>query len=320
MPDALAHLDQILDYVYTRANGTSSQRIEILECAESLGLNMDEAFTIVWATRDAGLSQDGSGFGAPAFRLTAAGLAYVREMRQRRDDPAQRAAACRTALLRWFYRQHLATVHFPITGEFGQSDDAQHEGTRFTDVEIQHAAEYLADKNLIKGVSVAEMRGPVRAEITTEGIDCVTDWSGDVARYLHDKRGYGPTTNYHGPVFNAKADGNQFAWQNRDVTQIAGGQTVTAGYEPLAAAVADLIRSLPTLGLSPQDQQDVQDVAEEIAGEIVQDQPNPGRLRRAGAAIRGLLWPIATGAVAGVSDEVREEAGKLVEHITSAVT
>jgi hypothetical protein len=86
---------------------------------------MDEAFTIVWATRDAGLSQDGSGFGAPAFRLTAAGLAYVREMRQRRDDPAQRAAACRTALLRRFYRQHLATVHLPITGELGQSDDAQ---------------------------------------------------------------------------------------------------------------------------------------------------------------------------------------------------
>ncbi|MFI5916306.1 hypothetical protein [Dactylosporangium sp. NPDC051541] len=77
------------------------------------------------------------------------------------------------------------------------------------------------------------MRGPVRAEITTEGIDCVTDWSGDVARFLHDKRGYGPTTNYHGPVFNAKADGNQFAWQNRDVTQITGH------------------------GLSAQDQQDV---------------------------------------------------------------
>ena len=42
MPDALGHLDQILDYVYTEANGTSSQRIEILDYAESLGLDMDE--------------------------------------------------------------------------------------------------------------------------------------------------------------------------------------------------------------------------------------------------------------------------------------
>jgi hypothetical protein len=63
----------------------------------------------------------------------------------------------------------------------------------------------------------------------------------------------------------------------------------------------------------------VQDIADEIAGEIVQEKPNRGRIRRAAAAIRGLLWPIATGAVAGVSDEVREEAGKLVHHITSAL-
>ena len=320
MPDALGHLDQILDYVYTEANGTSSQRIEILDYAESLGLDMDEVYTIVWACRDAGLSQDGSGLGNPAFRLTAAGLAYVRDLRQRRDDPALRAAACRTVLLRWFYRQHLASVHLPVTGGFGQSDDAQHEGARFADIEIQNAAEYLANKNLIKGAAVAEIRGPVRAEITAEGIDCVTNWAGDVAQYLSDQRGYGPTNTYNGPVFNANAGGNQFAWQNRDVTQITGGQAVAAGYEPLAVAVADLIRALSTLGLSAQDQQDVQDVADEIAGEIVQDQPNPGRLRRAGAAIRGILWPIATGAAAGVSDEVREEAGRLVEHVTSALT
>ncbi|WP_446219891.1 hypothetical protein [Micromonospora sp. IBHARD004] len=78
----------------------------------------------------------------------------------------------------------------------------------------------------------------------------------------------------------------------------------------MAEAVADLIRALPTLGLSAEDQQDVQDVAEEVAGEIVLDQPNRGRLRRAGSALRGFLLPIATGVVAGVSDEAREKAGK----------
>ena len=81
-------------------------------------------------------------------------------------------------------------------------------------------------------------------------------------------------------------------WATRD----AGLSQDGSGYEPVAAALADLIRSLPALGLSPQDQVDVQAVAREVAHEIAPEQPNPGRLRRAGAA---LLWSIATGAVAG---------------------
>jgi len=111
------------------------------------------------------------------------------------------------------------------------------------------------------------------------------------------------------------------AWQSHDFTQNRNdGQQITPGFEPLAQAIADLVQSLPTLGLSAQEQQDVQDVVDEVAGEIVQDPPNTGRLRRAGAALRGFLLPIASGAVAGVSDQVREEAGKLVEHLSSALT
>ncbi|MFC4071892.1 hypothetical protein [Actinoplanes subglobosus] len=320
MPDALSHLDQVLDYVYTEARGKSTEVVPILEFCESLGLDMDDAFTISRALYDADMTERSDTMGSPRISLTGRGLAYVSQMRERRDDPAIRAAACRTGLLRWFYRQHVAAVRLPLTDGFGQTDAAKNDGTPFTAIEIQHAAEYLANKDLIKGATVAEIRGPVRAEITTEGIDCVTDWSGDVAQYLRDQRGYGPTTNYHGPVFNAAAEGNQLAWQNRDVVQNAGGQQIAPGYEPLAAAVADLIRALPTFGLPEQDRQDVEDAAEEIVGEIVQHEQNPGRLRRGVAAIRTFLMPIANGAVEGISDQTREEAGQLVERLTASLS
>ena len=271
MADALAHLDQVLGYVYDQSGGTSSESVQILEYAESIGLDMDGAYTIVWACRDAGLGQDTSGMGNPCIRITSAGLAYVREMRQRRDDPALRAAACRTGLLRWFYQQHIAAVHMPVTEEFGRTAAAHYEGSRFTEIEAQNAAEYLANKGLIKGVNVAEIPGPVRAEITTEGIDCVTDWASDVAGYLRDQRGYGPTHTYNGPYIQGDSPGAQMAWMNRDVTQYRNdGQQVMPGFEPLAQAVANLIAQLPTLGLQPQDQEDVQEVAEEVMGEVVQ--------------------------------------------------
>lgn len=322
MADALSRLDQVLDWVYDQANGNSMESVAILEYAESVGLDMNDAFTIVEACRDAGLGNDDSTMGDPCVRLTSAGLAHVESMRRRRDDPALRARACRTNLLNWFYRQHIAAIHQPVTEEFSKAADAWHEGTRYTDIEIQHAAEYLSNKGLIKGSTVAELRGPIRADITPEGIDCVTDWNGDVAGYLRDQRGDGPTNTYNGPYIHGDAPAAQMAWQNQgEVTQNrSAGQQIAPGFESLAEAIADLIRALPRLDLSREDQQDVQEVAEEVAGEIVQDQPRRSRLRRAVAAIRGFLMPIATSAVAGVSDQAREEAGKLVEQLSSALT
>jgi hypothetical protein len=320
MAEALSHLDQILEWVYDQSGGASSSSVAILEYAESLGLDVDGAFTIVWTCRDAGLGQDTSGMGNPCIRISPAGLTRIYNMRIRRADPALRAGTCRTELLRWFYRQHLDAVHMAVTSNFGSSADALHEGAGLTDIEIQYAAEYLSKKGLIKGSGAFGVRGPLRADITTEGIDCVTDWSGDVAGYLRDQRGYGPTT-FNGPYIQGDAPGAQMAWQSHDFTQNRNdGQQIAPGFEPLAQAIADLVQSLPTLGLSAQEQQDVQHVVDEVAGEIVQDQPNTGRLRRAGAALRGFLLPIASGAVAGVSDQAREEAGKLVEHLSSALT
>jgi hypothetical protein len=93
----------------------------------------------------------------------------------------------------------------------------------------------------------------------------VIDWDGDIARYLRDQRGYGPT--YHGPVIHGNADGSQFAYGNQDVTQtIDNTQQVAPGFEVLAEAVATLLAQLPMLGVTEVDQEGVRMVAAEVRG------------------------------------------------------
>ncbi|MFI7511464.1 hypothetical protein ACIBSS_32110 [Micromonospora aurantiaca] len=317
MGDAAAFRDQLMDWVYDRAIGTSTENVPIMEFAESVGLDLDGAYTLLWYCRDEGLLRDkGSGMGNPCGILTAYGIADVRERRRLRADPALRARACRSGLLNWFYRQRVAQVHMPITEEFGKDDGSLWEGARFTDVEIQDAAEYLSAKGLIRGIEVAELRGPVRAEITADGIDCATDWEGNVADYLRDQKGYGPTIN-HGPVFHGASQGGQFAWGNRDVTQQQSiAQQVTPEFQPLAEAVVTILRQLPGYGLTPRDQQDIEAAANEVLAEVQQEQPEPGKLRRGVAMLRGFLFPIAKEAAA---EEARQLAQQGLDQISASI-
>jgi hypothetical protein len=307
MSDAIAYRDQLVDWVYEQAGGVVTESVPIMAFTESVGLNSDGAYTLLRYCRDEGLLDDRtSGMGNPCALLTSYGMADVLARRKRRVDPAQRARACRTALLRWFYDQRIAQVHMPITEEFAQDASKVWEGIQFTDIEIQDAAEYLSDKALIDGVSVPELRGPVRAQITTEGIDCVTDWDGNVAEYLRDQRGYGPTIN-HGPEFHGRAQGQHFAWGNRDVTQHQVSEQVAPGFEPLAEAVAEILKQLPAFGLDPDDQQDAEEAAGEVLGEVTQPRPEPRRVRKMVATLRGFLVPIAASAA-------RQEVQELAQH------
>ena len=87
MGDAVAFHDQLMDWVYDKANGTSTENVPIMEFAESVGLDLDGAYTLLWYCRDEGLLSDkGSGMGNPCGILTAYGIADVRERRRRRAD------------------------------------------------------------------------------------------------------------------------------------------------------------------------------------------------------------------------------------------
>jgi len=116
--------------------------------------------------------------------------------------------------------------------------------------------------------------------------------------------------NYDGPVFNAEVSGSQLAWNSTNVTQNQqhNTSTVAPGFEELAALVADVLRRLPQTGLSPEDREDAEAVAGEVLAEITSAEPEKGKVRRALAMLRGLLAPVATGAIAGVAAGTQEWA------------
>ncbi|MEU6988170.1 hypothetical protein ABZ946_32850 [Streptomyces sp. NPDC046324] len=120
---------------------------------------------------------------------------------------------------------------------------------------------------------------------------------------------------YDGPVFNGPATHNQLSWNNETVTQnLQVNSTVAAGYEELAARVAELLRQLPEAGLSDQDREDAEAAAGEVLAEITRPTPpEQGRLRRVLATLRGALTPVAMGAAAGTTVATQEWARAAIE-------
>jgi hypothetical protein len=305
-----------MDWIYEQAVGSTSAVVPLRGFAERHGIDAAGAVALLRSCRYEGLLSGGApGDEDPRAQLTTHGVAEVLARRRRRTDPVELARACRTAVLQWFYRQRIAKVYMPVTEEFVRDAGAVWAGTRFSESDAREAAQYLCDKGLIKGVKVAEFRGPVRAEITTEGIDCVTDWEGDVAGYLRDQRGAGSTVN-HGPVFHGNTQGGQWAWGNRDVTQTYTAHEIAPGFEPLAEAVAAILKRLPALDLDPDDRQDAEDAANEVLAEVSQSEPEPRRVRRAVAALRGFLMPIATNAA---RSEVQQLAQQGIDQLNAAI-
>jgi hypothetical protein len=63
---------------------------------------------------------------------------------------------------------------------------------------------------------------------------------------------------------------------------------------------------LPQFGLAAEDSEDASTSANEILGEVVSSAPDRGRIRRALAALRGFLQPVAAlGAGEGAHDLAR---------------
>ncbi|MFE9484088.1 hypothetical protein ACFYNM_36595 [Streptomyces spororaveus] len=124
-----------------------------------------------------------------------------------------------------------------------------------------------------------------------------------------------------GPVFHGPVSGAQFAWGNDTATQNQQNNTAPApGSEALAALVADLLRQLPGAGLPDRDREDAEAAAQDVLAEVAGDgEPDRGRLRRALAALKGALAPVATGVVAGTAVGAQEWARTAIEGLTSAV-
>lgn len=120
----------------------------------------------------------------------------------------------------------------------------------------------------------------------------------------------GTVHNYNGPVINGDVSGaNVLAWGNANVTQYRPAtQEITSGYESLAEAVVAVLKQLPIAGLGDQDREDAESVANEILSELVEPEPQQGKIRRALTTLKGFLATLAAGASEGAGDGAQEWA------------
>lgn len=130
----------------------------------------------------------------------------------------------------------------------------------------------------------------------------------------------GSVTNYHGPVVTVTGDHAQIAWDNDTVNQEQnrGGQ-IAPGYEQLAATLAELLAGLPSLPLDESDEAEVRTNVETVLAEVVEDDPNQGIIKRALTMIKGLLSPIATGAIAAASEESAQLTRTVIQELGTSL-
>lgn len=176
-----AWLDPGRDHAPTRASGCATLNF-LLHCLDR-GANLyqrrlsQEHWQGRWHTGRH------STLGDARAQLTPYGLEVVEERLRRRSSPAARSAAARKALLIWLWHRKHDGTHFPVLDSILESDESLFEGDRLTISEVDRAAAYLDSKALIKGTKVDGREGPVRAEITPEGQDCVEHYDGDISTY-----------------------------------------------------------------------------------------------------------------------------------------
>ncbi|MFB7619868.1 hypothetical protein [Kitasatospora sp. NPDC056181] len=291
---AASLLQNPVEWVYDQNGNTPLGDVSLTPFADDHGLASDQAFQILRHCKQAGLLNDRfCSLGEAVADITPAGIAWVEARRRRQEDPAGRAAAARSGLLTWLWRRKHDGTRMPTLAGILEAPQSLFEGIRLTGTEIDRAAGYLTAKGLIKGTARAiGMAGPLRAEITAEGEDCVENYDADLAAYERRNNG-GATTNFH-----IGTNTGNIAANSREVTQTA---TTNQGINPseLVLLARSLRQAAPVLGLPESDVEEFADIATRIENEASTDTPDPGRLRRWGNAILDILnSPAVSGALA----------------------
>ncbi|AXK90084.1 MULTISPECIES: hypothetical protein [Actinomycetes] len=127
-------------------------------------------------------------------------------------------------------------------------------------------------------------------------------------------------TNYNGPIVTVHGSHAQLAWNNGTVHQgQAHSDQIAPGYEELAATLAELLATLPRFPLADDETTEVREHTETILAEVVNEEPDPGIVKRGLTMIKGLLSPIAAGVTAAATDESAQAAREVIQRLGEAV-
>jgi hypothetical protein len=194
--------------------------------------------------------------------ITAGGLAYVEQVRQRRADRGRRRRVCRNRVLHWVDSSVNSTSGLVDTSLFFGSNHAWFEGEIFDVNEQADAINFLVEQELLGGgIGAWGAQTFIKIGITHRGQECVTDFDADVAAYLAAQR--------HGAThISIQGEGHTLA------LALGANSTATASSINVGAAMllAQAVREASgVLGLAPE--------VEEALCDIEQGEDH-GRVRR----------------------------------------
>ncbi|MFC1408620.1 hypothetical protein ACEZCY_04905 [Streptacidiphilus sp. N1-12] len=254
--------------------------------------------------------------------LAQSGLS-PRELDVKRNDPTARTVSLRSAMISWLREQEAANQNPPGWDGFVGSGAVQRTGITYTSAEIAKQASYLCDVGyIVAGAGSPDAIGTSFPRLTSKGEDMAMSGSSSAEDFAVNsaRSGAGTTNNYSAPVFHGNMNGAQIAWGNHDVSQSQTRlEQVAPGFEALAEAVTRTLAQLPQFGLPAEECEDVSASANEILVEVVSSSPDRGKIRRALAALRGLLQPVAVQAALGAGDGSHDLAKAALDHLQSVI-
>ena len=211
---------------------------------------------------------------------TGQGAAHVLQARAVMMNPVRRSQAVRDALLAWLYghRTHLqGAIH---VDKFLSDPHSAYAGQFFSLHDIDDAASYLRDKELIKGTGIEQRRGPVIAAITASGIDCI-EQGGSVADYIRPPAR--AAVNYS---FNAPISGPNIAIGD-NATQYYANYGLNAG--EICELMQTIVEALPGLSLELSQQDAAEAITSQVIIETKTDTPDTTKITQALKKLRGVL-------------------------------
>lgn len=210
--------------------------------------------------------------------LTEAGASFVRYLRVRRADPAERRPAVRGAVLRWLYEQTAAGTPSPALWNFSEGRYARYLSATgfFTIAEVKDAAEWLYQHGYISGTTESP-------RITADGERAVEEgWQ--AVREVAARAGM--TINVTG------SSGVNIANLSPGAAQAAVGAVSSEARQLLRNLADYLDQTAPQLGLTPEKASSVPDLVDNLR----EAADGPGADRKRLARVLEAVQLLAVGA------------------------
>lgn len=291
----------LLDWLYDHS--TPNEFTPLNEFLRTNGLLDEAALPVANDLKNQGLvnavfALDGSA----NSMLTPAGIHYVQDLRQQREDPVARMTTLRDRMLLWLFTQERRSDPPQDWTPFLTSDSAQFLGGKFTKSEMDREVEYLRDRGLITTNTRIneELNGWFYPRVTADGLDCITIYGGSVSEFLRSRNSGG---NYHFSQNSSAISVNS--------SKVA--QSVTRGIDTSALLqfARAMTQMLPVLdGIPEDDKAELHEAAIAVEAEVSQSQPNVGRLQLLYNALYADLSKATSTAAADMLIALGHEASK----------